>query len=79
MNTEFWNLYNEINESYKNIDIEEGSFKNNDLKDKDKDKNKDKCINCKETDYLITESEMIVCTFCGIENKRIIDQSVEWR
>jgi transcription initiation factor TFIIIB Brf1 subunit/transcription initiation factor TFIIB len=85
MNTEFWNLYNEINESYKNIDvddinnIEKGSFKNNDLKDKNNDKVKEKCINCNETDYLITESEMIVCTYCGIENKRIIDQNAEWR
>ena len=48
-------------------------------KENNNKKNKDKCEYCNETDYLINDGEMIVCTSCGSENKRIIDYTSEWR
>lgn len=76
MNTEIWNLFNEINESFKDVD-----FSNTNIKDCDKKECelKNKCFNCNETDFLIMDSEMIVCTFCGAENNLIIDYHAEWR
>lgn len=85
MNTEVWKLFNDINNSFKNeklpslkeeVDnnaLEESSFKKNNLKDKKA------CFNCKETEFLIVDCEMVVCTFCGAENDSIIDYQAEWR
>ena len=86
MSTELWDIFNEINDSF-NIDelndlyvanssANASSFKASDLKDKEK---KIPCINCNQTDFLITDCEMIVCTYCGIENNSIIDYQAEWR
>jgi len=67
MNSEVWELYETINSSFKDdiikCDIDE----------------KEKCLNCDETDYLINDGEMIVCTSCGVENNKIIDYNPEWR
>ena len=95
MNTEIWNLFNEINESYiKNefddiLNINEKTSVYNEKKPvENENKNvnektfvnqKKKCFNCNETDFLIIECEMIVCTFCGTENEFIIDYQAEWR
>ena len=84
MNTEIWNLYKEINDSFKNIDLnkdlnkisEEESL--SDLKSKKKN-NVQNCYNCNESEFLIMDSEMIVCTLCGTENDSIIDYQAEWR
>jgi hypothetical protein len=92
MDVEIWNLYNEINNSFKEKDIikneekkeelilnesfEKSSVKLSFFKDK---KNKNICFNCKESDYLIIDYEMIVCTLCGVENDTIIDYQAEWR
>lgn len=84
MNTEIWNLFNKISNSYKNFDpsnpesCDENkenneSFKINNLKDKKI------CFNCNESDFFIIDSEMIICTFCGVENDSIIDYQAEWR
>jgi transcription initiation factor TFIIB len=93
MTTELWDIFNEINDSFEinemviqSIEEINSSFKANDLKDKLKDcgkradnENKDCCINCKKSDFLIMDSEMIICTYCGIENDNIIDYHAEWR
>lgn len=71
MNTDAWNLFNEINDSFKN--------KVTVLKEDIDIKDKKCCINCKESDFLITDSEVILCTFCGVENEAIIDYHAEWR
>jgi transcription initiation factor TFIIB len=87
MSSEIWDLFKEINDSYKeindshceksndsfikNMDSEDNTTKNND--------SKTKCFNCKESDFLIMDGEMIVCTFCGAENDSIIDYQAEWR
>lgn len=84
MNTEIWNLFNKMNNLYKNFDpsnresCDENkenneSFKTNNLKDKKI------CFNCNESDFFIIDSEMIICTFCGVENDSIIDYQAEWR
>jgi len=80
MNAEVWNLFNQINESFNNnesLKIESAndceSIKVNNLKDKKV------CFNCNETDFLIMDAEMIICTFCGVENDSIIDYQAEWR
>ena len=72
MKEEIWDLFNEINESFTIDDCE---------KDISNDKNKDKkiCSNCKQSDFLIADCEMIICTFCGAENETIIDYQAEWR
>lgn len=67
MNSEVWELYETINSSFKD-----------DIIKCDIDK-KEKCLNCDETDYLINDGEMIVCTNCGVENNKIIDYNPEWR
>jgi transcription initiation factor TFIIB len=84
MNAEVWNLFNQINESFNNIDslkIESNNETNSDCKSFKVDNLKDKkiCFNCNETDFLIMDSEMIICTFCGVENDSIIDYQAEWR
>jgi len=79
MNTEIWELFNEINNSFSNDEkdiINNKSLDSCNLKD---DSNKKSCFNCKQTDFLISDCEMIVCTFCGAENDSIIDYHAEWR
>ena len=77
---EDWNLFNEINDSYKNLNIiENENVKVNDLNVDNKISIKKSCFNCKETDFLMMDSEMIICTYCGIENEMIIDYNAEWR
>ncbi len=84
MNTEIWNLFNKINNSFNNFDhlnpesCDENkennkSFKTNNLKDKKI------CFNCNESDFFTIDAEMIICTFCGVENDSIIDYQAEWR
>ena len=84
MNAEIWELFNEINNSFNineenvlnNKSLGDDTFKDSTLKD---DTNNKLCFNCKQKDFLITECEMIVCTFCGAENDSIIDYHAEWR
>ena len=77
---EDWNLFNEINDSYKNLNIiENENIKVNDVNIDTKISTKKSCFNCKETDFLMMDSEMIICTYCGIENEMIIDYNAEWR
>ncbi len=79
MDTEIWDLYNEINNSFNdNINITDD---NNDdtTTEKTTETLKKTCINCKKDEYLIIDSEMIVCTYCGVENEMIIDHNAEWR
>jgi len=66
MTDNIWELYNTINSSF-----DEDNVSNFDIKEI--------CINCKKTEYLINDGEMIVCTDCGVENNRIIDYNPEWR
>ena len=82
MNTEIWDLYNEINNSFSSASFESNNLKDNlkdDLKDDLKENDKKICFNCKQTDFLITDCEMVICTFCGAENDSIIDYHAEWR
>jgi len=85
MGSEIWSLFNEINNSYKteidNFDENNNlssSFKNDALKDKDGNLI-EICYNCKKSDFLLMDGEMIVCTYCGVENESIIDYNAEWR
>ena len=82
-----WSLFNEINDSYKteidNFNEKQdcslsSSFKNDALKDKDGNLI-EICYNCKKSDFLLMDGEMIVCTYCGVENDSIIDYNAEWR
>jgi transcription initiation factor TFIIIB Brf1 subunit/transcription initiation factor TFIIB len=88
MGSEIWSLFNEINNSYK-TEIDNfneydennnlsSSFKNDALKDKDGNLI-EICYNCKKSDFLLMDGEMIVCTYCGVENESIIDYNAEWR
>jgi transcription initiation factor TFIIIB Brf1 subunit/transcription initiation factor TFIIB len=85
MDTEIWNLYNEINNSFlndnnfdetKDKSLEINYEKNDEIDNKIK---KQCCINCKKEEFLIIDSEMVVCTYCGVENDSIIDYQPEWR
>lgn len=67
MTDNIWELYDTINSSFK----EENTI--------DSKPDKDKCLSCDESDFLINDGEMIVCTNCGVENNRIIDYNPEWR
>ena len=58
MDTEIWDIYNEINNSYLNNEINED---NNDPKETE-NKLKQSCINCKKEDFLLIDCEMVVCT-----------------
>jgi transcription initiation factor TFIIB len=88
-NSEFWSLFNEINDSYQTdtkekeeIDpnlLKSSVHLNNDLNEKENENEKNICFNCFESDYLIVDSEMIICTHCGAENDFIIDYHAEWR
>jgi transcription initiation factor TFIIIB Brf1 subunit/transcription initiation factor TFIIB len=85
MGSEIWSLFNEVNNSYKtevdNFDENtnlSSSFKNDSLKDKDGNLI-EICYNCKKSDFLLMDGEMIVCTYCGVENESIIDYNAEWR
>jgi len=92
---EIWNVFNEINNNYKN-EIEKNKKEIHEKNEINKNVNlklnnnsvkksctgleiKNICYNCKEKDYLINDSDMIVCTFCGMENNFIIDYQAEWR
>lgn len=91
METEFWNLYNEINTSFLKESINENEIENiineqdansaSDANNKTlkKDKVNDTCINCKKENCLIIDGEIVVCTNCGVENDSIIDYQPEWR
>jgi len=95
MNIEIWNVYNEINNNYKNENEDNNEKKNEDNNEKEsldvntntvkksstelEKKNNNICYNCKEKDYLINDTDMIVCTLCGMENNFIIDYHAEWR
>lgn len=70
MNAEIWNLFKDINDNVN---------ENNNITSKEIIKNKKICFNCKESDFLLMDTEMVVCTYCGIENEAIIDQFAEWR
>lgn len=70
MKEEIWDLFNEINTSFNIDDI---SLKADVVTDKKV------CSNCKQSDFLIADSEMIICTFCGSENDLIIDYQAETR
>jgi len=67
MTDNIWDLYDTINSS---LNVE--SLVSEEI-------NKENCVNCNESDYLINDGEMIVCTNCGVENNRIIDYNPEWR
>ena len=71
MNSEIWNLYNEINNSF--------DLKMEDVEDIKDNYNIKLCFNCKQKDYLMVDTEMIICTLCGAENDSIIDYQAEWR
>jgi transcription initiation factor TFIIIB Brf1 subunit/transcription initiation factor TFIIB len=78
MNTEIWDLFNEINNSF-NINGKDIDNKYSDSCNLKDNINKKTCFNCKQTDSLISECEMVVCTSCGAENEYIIDYQAEWR
>ena len=67
MTDNIWELYDTINSSFKEENIIDSKL------------DKDKCLSCDESDFLINDGEMIVCTNCGVENNRIIDYNPEWR
>jgi len=74
MNSEIWDLFNEINTSFKDIELKNEENNINEKTDK-----KISCFNCNQTDFLSMDSEMIICTYCGAENDSIIDYHAEWR
>jgi transcription initiation factor TFIIIB Brf1 subunit/transcription initiation factor TFIIB len=83
MEEDVWALYNEINNSFKEdnnikINIEE-NIDNIEKTEILNEKEKKFCINCKKEDFLIVDGEMVVCTYCGVENDTIIDYQAEWR
>lgn len=67
MTDNIWKLYDTINSSFKEENIIDST------------PDKDRCLSCDESDFLINDGEMIVCTNCGVENNRIIDYNPEWR
>ena len=80
MSNEIWDLYNEISNDFGKKEIKEVNDTKEDCDESFKATGlKDKCFNCKESDFLIMDSEMIICTFCGAENDSIIDYQAEWR
>ena len=74
MDNEVWNLFNEIQNSFHENSLS-SDLNNNNINII----SKDKCYNCKQDNYLISDSEIIVCTNCGYENDDIIDYNAEWR
>jgi transcription initiation factor TFIIIB Brf1 subunit/transcription initiation factor TFIIB len=79
---------NKITDEDNNCIDENECFKSNGLKDEEETNNlknskkkekKEECFNCKSPDFLIMDSEMIICTLCGAENNSIIDYHAEWR
>jgi transcription initiation factor TFIIIB Brf1 subunit/transcription initiation factor TFIIB len=80
MKEEIWDLFNEINDSFKNNDAI-GSISVNETKciNLNTDSKDNACFNCKEKDFLIIDGEMVICTLCGAENDSIIDYQAEWR
>ena len=67
MTDNIWELYNTINSSFQEEETVDSNC------------DKDRCLSCNEFEFLINDGEMIVCTNCGVENKRIIDYNPEWR
>ena len=61
MTDNIWELYDTINSSFQEEETVDSNF------------DKDRCLSCNEFEFLINDGEMIVCTNCGVENKRIID------
>jgi transcription initiation factor TFIIIB Brf1 subunit/transcription initiation factor TFIIB len=72
METEIWNLYNQINESFVLDDDDE-------IIEEKKEIKKNTCYNCGLNDCLQTNNENVVCTKCGVVNNDIIDYQAEWR
>ena len=66
------------NECFKSNGLKDEEETNN-LKNSKKKEKKEECFNCKSPDFLIMDSEMIICTLCGAENNSIIDYHAEWR
>ena len=86
MNQEFWNIYKEIDASFKKEkeneykkDIEQTNINETKLVDKIQTKEKEICIYCLEENCLMSDNDMITCTLCGTENDHIIDRNAEWR
>ena len=80
MNQEFWNIYKEIDASFKNeYKKEQININETKLSDKNQSKEKEICVYCLEENCLITDNDMITCTLCGTENDHIIDRNAEWR
>ena len=77
MNNEIWKLYNEISDSFNDLNITDIEIDTN--VDNSENLNKKKCINCNETEFLTIDGEMIICSLCGAENDTIIDYHAEWR
>ena len=72
-NTELWSLMKELEE-----DIQHPMGEQQAPRDSARP-TKDKCLHCKQPDFLQSDGEMIVCTFCGCENSFIVDTQAEWR
>jgi transcription initiation factor TFIIIB Brf1 subunit/transcription initiation factor TFIIB len=76
MDTEIWNLFTEINNSFIKCDmIDNNDKKNNKIIIDDKKI----CLHCAKTDSFVIDYEMVICTNCGVENESIIDHHAEWR
>jgi transcription initiation factor TFIIIB Brf1 subunit/transcription initiation factor TFIIB len=77
MDIEIWDIYNEINNSYLNNEkLEDETEK---IEKTEESQLKQKCLNCNKEDFLLVDCEMVVCTYCGVENEMIIDYNAEWR
>jgi transcription initiation factor TFIIIB Brf1 subunit/transcription initiation factor TFIIB len=72
METEIWNLYNQISDSFVLDDDDEPIEEKKEIK-------KNTCYNCGISDCLQTNNENVVCTKCGVVNDDIIDYQAEWR
>jgi transcription initiation factor TFIIIB Brf1 subunit/transcription initiation factor TFIIB len=73
METEIWNLYNQISDSFVLDDDDD------ELIEEKKEIKKNTCYNCGISDCLQTNNENIVCVKCGVVNDDIIDYQAEWR
>ena len=68
MNQEFWNIYKEIDASFKKekeydykIDIEQININETKLVGKNQIKDKEICVYCLEENCLISDNDMITC------------------
>ena len=73
METEIWNLYNQISDSFVLDDDDD------ELIEEKTEIKKNTCYNCGINDCLQTNNENVVCTKCGVVNDDIIDYQAEWR